>query len=479
MGAARRLFGDTARLTEWYTADSDSEDTAAAIREDGRETGFDGEDDPTYPQIYFSPTEERTYSRELRSSLIVKALGRAVSYTAVSLRLNAIWAKAGGIQVTSMKNGYFLVRFTSGLDYERAVTNGPWMIGPNYLTVHMWERDFDPYNHEVSSTLVWGRLLDIPVHYFHREAVMKIFRRIGKPLRIDEATRTVARSDYARVCVQVDLTKPLLSKFSINGKKYFIQYEGLEKICLNCGTYAERGACTCTRQQEPMEADAVEKEMPRTDKQPEAVYGEWMIAKRKPRPHRPDQESGSTQQADKSRSTKQTKGGGSRFHALQVEDTDELTSEKEENANMDNPEPGTQTRETGAKETKKNHPNKKKGATPVSPTISTCPELNMAKKLPTANGKGIGHEARPVMEDVSTGKELGAPMPSKQKASTSSTGMKGHQSHHSYPPPEVAQTGRPPDTDQTEHVQAQMDTSEPTKTNSSGMIIDGADPSSR
>ncbi|CAL1403366.1 unnamed protein product [Linum trigynum] len=133
------------------------------------------------------------------------------------------------------------------MDYDRAVMNGPWMIGPNYLTVRMWDKDFDPYNHEVASTVVWARLLEIPIQYFHQDVVMKIGRRIGISIRIDEATRTVARSDYARVCVQVDLTKPLLSKFSINGKKYFVQYEGLEKICLNCGTYSERGRVPALR----------------------------------------------------------------------------------------------------------------------------------------------------------------------------------------------------------------------------------------
>ncbi|CAI0476375.1 unnamed protein product [Linum tenue] len=139
------------------------------------------------------------FCRDLWSALVVKALSRSVSYTAMSLRLNAIWAKAGGNQVTSMKKGYFLIRFTSSLAYERAITDGPWMIGSSYLTVHMWDKYFDPYEHEISSTVVWARLLELPIHYFHQDAVMKIGCRMGKPIRIDAATRTKARSDYARV----------------------------------------------------------------------------------------------------------------------------------------------------------------------------------------------------------------------------------------------------------------------------------------
>ncbi|CAI0626162.1 unnamed protein product, partial [Linum tenue] len=187
----------------------------------------EGEFDPKCPPIDFTPAEERLFCREWRSALVVKVLGRSVSYTLILKRLTGLWANAGSIQVTSSKNGYLLVRFMSGIDHDRAVTGGPWMVGDNYLIVHPWTKDFNPYNHEISSTLVWARLLDLPIQYFHPVAVMKIGNRIGKPIRVDHATSTGDRSDYARVCVQVDITKPLLSQFTIHGITYFIQYEGL------------------------------------------------------------------------------------------------------------------------------------------------------------------------------------------------------------------------------------------------------------
>ncbi|CAL1379395.1 unnamed protein product [Linum trigynum] len=278
-GAARRLFGDSSHTGTWYIADSDSEGIAEAMREDGKEADFEGTVDPKCPSIEYTLAEERMFCREWRSALVVMVLGRSLSYTLIAKKLNGIWAKAGPIQVTSAKNGYFLVRFTKGVDYERAITGGPWMVGDNYLTVHPWTQDFNPYNHEISSTLVWARLLDIPIHYFHQVAVMKI----GKPIRVDQATSTGARSDYARVCVQVDITKPLLSQFMIHGIKYFIQYEGLEKICLQCGSYFERSSCSCLVQKDEMESESVSPQEPEIVKEPEKLYGEWMIAKRRPR----------------------------------------------------------------------------------------------------------------------------------------------------------------------------------------------------
>ncbi|CAL1396936.1 unnamed protein product [Linum trigynum] len=65
-------------MDEWYTAESDSEDIAAAIREDGQEATFDEEEDPKCPPIQFSAAEERLFCIDLRSALVVKALGRHV-----------------------------------------------------------------------------------------------------------------------------------------------------------------------------------------------------------------------------------------------------------------------------------------------------------------------------------------------------------------------------------------------------------------
>ncbi|CAL1371131.1 unnamed protein product [Linum trigynum] len=328
-GATRKLFGDQARQGVWYVAESDYEDIAEAVRQEGLDAGFEGEGDPKCPPVYFTSAEERMFIREWRSALVVKALGRSVSYTLMAKRLNSLWARAGTIQVTSAKKGYFLVCFTSGVDYERAVTGGPWMVGDNYLTVHQWTEDFNPYEHEISSTLVWARLLEIPIQYFHPVAVMKIGTRIGKPIRVDQATSTGARSDYARVCVQVDLTKPLLSQFILRGKTYFIQYERLENICLQCGTYYERGRCSCMQPVVAMETETVPVETVPATTEKAPIYGEWMIARKKSYPRKEAAARSVGNDRSKPTNGDETSGsqGGSRFTVL-GEEENEFSSEK-------------------------------------------------------------------------------------------------------------------------------------------------------
>ena len=46
--------------------------------------------------------------------------------------------------------------------------------------------------------------------------------RVGKTLKVDATTLDQARGKYARIGIEVDLTKELLSEFAIEGKTFCI-----------------------------------------------------------------------------------------------------------------------------------------------------------------------------------------------------------------------------------------------------------------
>ncbi|CAI0625846.1 unnamed protein product [Linum tenue] len=160
---------------------------------------------------------------------------------------------------------------------------------------------------------------------------MKIAQRIGKSLLVDHATSTGARLDYARICVQVDLQKPLLSQFRIHGIKYFIQYEGLDNICLQCGTYSAKGYCACSppmkmdqekekATEPPATNDPTEGQPPQSPLEKEQVYGEWMIAKRRTKTPKDIQQGRAEKNGQ--RGAEHTTSGkrGSRFSVLSEEE---------------------------------------------------------------------------------------------------------------------------------------------------------------
>lgn len=70
-----------------------------------------------------------------------------------------------------------------------------------------------------------------------------IGNKIGRTVKVDKNTLQVKKGNYARIYVEVNLTKPLLTMFSIKGRMYKIEYEGLHLLCLSCarfGHYRER-----------------------------------------------------------------------------------------------------------------------------------------------------------------------------------------------------------------------------------------------
>lgn len=112
------------------------------------------------------------------------------------------------------------------------------------------------------------------------------------------------RGKFARLCVEVDITKPLLAKFWLKRKVRRIEYEGVHLICFICRTYGHN-AELCTQSQQ--ESDKLTEQAQGTDKpngewrqprtrkdnhqdnspetKPEVkeAYGPWMIAARNPR----------------------------------------------------------------------------------------------------------------------------------------------------------------------------------------------------
>lgn len=64
-----------------------------------------------------------------------------------------------------------------------------------------------------------------------------IGNRIGRAIKVDKNTVQHERGKYARVCIDVNLTKPLLAMLNITGKNYNVEYEGFHLLCLCCGRY--------------------------------------------------------------------------------------------------------------------------------------------------------------------------------------------------------------------------------------------------
>lgn len=181
--------------------------------------------------------EKRRLRKPWKLLVFVKLLGRNIGYEILKKRLDAMWDQEGLISLIDIGNGYFLVRFQSPADLNFGLTAGHWFIFDHYLTVRQWEPDFDPYENPISKLAVWARLLGLPMDYYDRKYIQTIGNCMGRTLQVDINTASHQRGKFTRIYVEINLEKPLASSYSIEGKKYMIEYEGLHLICFGCGQY--------------------------------------------------------------------------------------------------------------------------------------------------------------------------------------------------------------------------------------------------
>lgn len=155
-------------------------------------------------------------------------------------RLKNMWKLRGDFTLTDLDNDFYLAKFANSDDKEHVLFGGPWMVTDHYLTIRTWHPNFDPAEATIDKVAVWVRLPDLALEYYDTSVLWKIGNKIGKTLKIDRTTSVGMRGNFARLCVEVDLTKPLLAKFKLRRRVRRIMYEGLHSICFHCGQYGHK-----------------------------------------------------------------------------------------------------------------------------------------------------------------------------------------------------------------------------------------------
>ncbi|XP_031124347.1 uncharacterized protein LOC116027061 [Ipomoea triloba] len=232
-----------ANCTEEDPADTEAE-----------ELSDDEDDDPTCPTIRYSAKEKEQIQEPWRQSLIVTVMGRRVGYAYLLRRLTSMWRPKGRMDLIALDNDYFLVKFGFIEDLEFAKYEGPWMVLDHYLIVKDWVPNFDPIADTTEKVLVWVRFPSIPVEYYNYLSLRRIGNKLGRTVRVDHTTSLVSRGKFARVCVELDITKPLVSTFTMEEKVWKVAYEGIHLVCFSCGLYGHRQESCPTS---PIEATVV------------------------------------------------------------------------------------------------------------------------------------------------------------------------------------------------------------------------------
>ncbi|KAI9084451.1 hypothetical protein K1719_033641 [Acacia pycnantha] len=234
-------------------------------------------------------------------------------------KLKQIWERKGQIDIFDLENDFYLVNFQRMEDYMEALTGGPWVISNAYLSVAWWKPEFSPKNEKIVFVVAWVRFRDLPAPLFDKKFLLNFGNSIGKAIKLDIHTAQRTRGRFARMCVELDLNKPLVPEFNMEGQTLSVVYESLGKICNRCGRVGHmKEGCEAFHRKLNAGGMAVDEPEPKgknTDEK-ESEKGLWKTVQRARRPRRQEVET-------------QNKQGGSRFSVLREEagDTDQLHNE--------------------------------------------------------------------------------------------------------------------------------------------------------
>ncbi|KAK7836758.1 hypothetical protein CFP56_022161 [Quercus suber] len=128
----------------------------------------------------------------------------------------------------------------------------------------------------------WAKALIVKVF-----ALREIGKAIGPVLRIDSYTATGTRTSYARLCIQINLMKPLVTAVRVGKLRQKVLYEGISALCFCCGRMGHKQEACSYRVSSPEQTGDAEQSEPLCDAQKatqtEPNFGEWMLVKRKKR----------------------------------------------------------------------------------------------------------------------------------------------------------------------------------------------------
>ncbi|XP_019251329.1 PREDICTED: uncharacterized protein LOC109230267 [Nicotiana attenuata] len=143
----------------------------------------------------------------------------------------------------SHDDGYYIVRFQSTADMKTILCEGPYTVNNRPMIMKQWSPQFDIDAEFLTEIPLWVRFTKLPMNRWGGSSLSRIASTIGIPLFADECTAKQTRISYGRILIEVNVTKPLPSRFPImddSGRVFdqAVEYDWKPEFygkCLNIG----------------------------------------------------------------------------------------------------------------------------------------------------------------------------------------------------------------------------------------------------
>jgi len=172
--------------------------------------------------------------------LLAKTWGESISLPLIISKTKLDWKYVKGlVEYIELGNGWILLKFSTVADKDYVWHNRPWFVKGLNLVLTAWVPFFDPYSAVISYIDQWVRISRLPWEFWEEVTLTSLLQPIGKVIRIDQNTLLRKKGRFARVCLHLDVSKPLPGTLAIptpNCTLFIpITYEGIHEVCALCG----------------------------------------------------------------------------------------------------------------------------------------------------------------------------------------------------------------------------------------------------
>ncbi|XP_019267285.1 PREDICTED: uncharacterized protein LOC109244618 [Nicotiana attenuata] len=142
-------------------------------------------------------------------------------------------------QIYYHNEDYFIIRFSSIEERDQVLYSGPHTINNRPIIMKAWSEEFNLHDEVLKTIPLWVKLPNLPINWWSMTALSKIGSALGNPICADECTTGAVRISYARLLVEMDITKPLARQVKLQdpkGKEMMqeVEYDWEPKYCSKC-----------------------------------------------------------------------------------------------------------------------------------------------------------------------------------------------------------------------------------------------------
>ncbi|KAG9159509.1 hypothetical protein Leryth_022756 [Lithospermum erythrorhizon] len=150
----------------------------------------------------------------------------------------------GDINISHFDKKHIFIECSCKSDFIRLWMKLVWSIQGFSMRIFKWDSKFSP-SKESPIAPVWIRIEGLPLYLFEGNSLCSISNAIGNPLRIDPRNINRAILSSARICVELDVSKPFndaiwisivddVSKVTLDGFWVKVLYDMVPPYCKAC-----------------------------------------------------------------------------------------------------------------------------------------------------------------------------------------------------------------------------------------------------